>query len=125
MQKTTTNGLNRLWRATGYSIQGLKAAWRHEAAFRQECWAVAVLLPAAFFLGSDALERALLIFSLLLILVVELINSALESAIDRIGPERHALSGRAKNLGSAAVMVCLIAAAVVWGLIAFGRFVSC
>lgn len=124
MQKTTTNGLNRLWRATGYSIQGLKAAWRNEAAFRQECWAVAVLLPMAFFLGSDALERALLIFSLLLILVVELINSALESAIDRIGPERHELSGRAKNLGSAAVMVCLIAAAVVWGLIAFGRFVT-
>ena len=122
MQKSTTNGLNRLWRATGYSIEGLKAAWRNEAAFRQECWAMAVLLPAAFFLGSDALERALLIFSLLLILVVELINSALESAIDRIGPERHELSGRAKNLGSAAVMLSLIAAAVVWGLMAFGRF---
>jgi diacylglycerol kinase (ATP) len=122
MRKSTTNGLIRLWHATGYSIEGLKAAWRNEAAFRQECWAMAVLLPAAFFLGSDTLERALLIFSLLLILVVELINSALESAIDRIGPERHELSGRAKNLGSAAVMLSLIAAAVVWGLIAFGRF---
>jgi diacylglycerol kinase (ATP) len=122
MQKSTTNGLIRLWRATGYSIEGLKAAWRNEAAFRQECFAIAVLLPTAFFLGSDALERALLIFSLLLILVVELINSALEATIDRIGPERHELSGRAKNLGSAAVMLSLIAAAVVWGLIAFGRF---
>lgn len=122
MQKTPTNGLTRLWRATVYSIQGLTAAWRNEAAFRQECWAVAVLLPAAFFLGNDALERALLIFSLLLILVVELINSALESAIDRIGPEWHELSGRTKNLGSAAVMLSLIVAAVVWGLIVFGRF---
>ena len=83
---------------------------------------MAVLLPAAFFLGSDALERALLIFSLLLILIVELINSALESAIDRIGPERHELSGRAKNLGSAAVMLSLVGAAVVWVFIAFGRF---
>lgn len=83
---------------------------------------MAVLLPAAFFLGNDALERALLIFSLLLILVVELINSALESAIDRIGPEWHELSGRTKNLGSAAVMLSLIVAAVVWGLIVFGRF---
>lgn len=124
MQKSTTNGLTRLWRATGYSIEGFKAAWRNEAAFRQECCTVAVLLPAAFFLGSDALERALLIVSLLLILIVELINSALESAIDRIGPERHELSGRAKNLGSAAVMLSLIAAAVVWGLIAFGRFLT-
>jgi diacylglycerol kinase (ATP) len=122
MQKSTTNGLKRLWRATGYSIAGLKAAWRNEAAFRQECFAAAVLLPAAFFLGSDALERALLIFSLLMILVVELINSALESAIDRIGPERHELSGRAKNLGSAAVMLSLVGAVVVWGFIAFGRF---
>ncbi len=122
MQKTTATGLNRLWRATGYSIEGLKAAWRNEAAFRQECIAVAVLLPAAFFLGGDALERSLLIFSLLLIPVVELINSALESAIDRIGPERHELSGRTKNLGSAAVMLSIIAAAVVWGLIALGRF---
>ena len=122
--RKTTNGVIRLWRATGYSIEGLKAAWRNEAAFRQECFAMVVLLPAAFFLGSDALERALLIFSFLLILVVELINSALESAIDRIGPERHELSGRAKNLGSAAVMLSLIAAAVVWGLIAFGRFLT-
>jgi diacylglycerol kinase (ATP) len=124
MKKPTTNGLIRLWRATGYSIEGLKAAWRNEAAFRQECWTMVVLLPAAFFLGRSALERALLIFSLLLILVVELINSALESAIDRIGPERHELSGRTKNLGSAAVMLSLIAAAAVWGLIAFGRFLT-
>jgi diacylglycerol kinase (ATP) len=122
MQKSTTNGLKRLWYATLYSIKGLKAAWRNEAAFRQECCVIAVLLPAAIFLGSDALERALLIFSLLLIFVVELINSALESTIDRIGPERHELSGRAKDLGSAAVLLSLIAAAVVWGFIAFERF---
>jgi diacylglycerol kinase (ATP) len=122
MGKSSGNGLTRLWYATIYSIKGLKAAWRNEAAFRQECCAMVVLLPAAVFLGSDALERALLIFSLLLIFVVELINSALEAAIDRIGPEYHELSGRAKDLGSAAVLFSLIAAAVVWGFIAFERF---
>jgi diacylglycerol kinase (ATP) len=124
MSKSTGNGLARLWYATIYSIKGVKAAWRNEAAFRQECWAMAVLLPAAVFLGRNAPERALLIFSLLLILVVELINSALESAIDRIGPERHELSGRTKDLGSAAVLFSLLAAAVVWGFIAYERLLA-
>lgn len=122
MQKRTPRGFKRLWRATGYSIDGLKAAWRNETAFRQELVSVILLLPLALWLGSDMLERALLVFSLFLIVITELINSALESAIDRIGLEKHELSGQTKNLGSAAVMISIFAAAAVWGLIVLGRF---
>jgi diacylglycerol kinase (ATP) len=122
MQKPTSNGLKRLWYATGYSMQGFQAAWRNEAAFRQEVAVGIVLLPVALWLGGNMLERALLLFSLLLVMVVELINSALESAIDRIGPEWHELSGRTKNLGSAAVMLSILAGVAVWGMIAYDRF---
>jgi diacylglycerol kinase (ATP) len=122
MQKQRDNGWRRLWKATGYSIQGLKAAWINETAFRQEVVLVLILLPAACWLGTTMTQRALLIFSLLVILVVELLNSAVESTIDRIGPEHHELSGRAKNLGSAAVLVSLIANTVVWALVAWERW---
>lgn len=124
MHKRKSYGFNRLWLATGFSIAGLRAAWRNETAFRQELFSVLLLLPAALWLGTNVQERALLIFSLLLIIITELINSALESAIDRIGLEKHELSGQAKNLGSAAVMISVLAAAVVWGFIAFGRFLK-
>ncbi len=122
MQTKQPGGLQRLIRATGYSIQGLKSAWRHEAAFRQELLLVLILLPAAFWIGVTFAQRAVLLFSLLLILIVELLNSAIEAAVDRIGPERHALSGRAKDLGSAAVMLSLIAAAAVWAWVAWERW---
>lgn len=122
MANKPSGGLGRLIRATGHSIEGLKAAWRNEAAFRQELCMALVLVPAAFWMGVTAVQRALLIFSVLAVLIVELLNSAIESAIDRIGPERHDLSGRAKNLGSAAVMVSLIAAAAVWALVAWERW---
>ncbi len=122
MSKPKRAGMRRLIAATGHSLAGLKAAWRHETAFRQEGLLVVVLLPAAFWLGRDITQRALLAFSLLLILIVELLNSAVEAAIDRIGPERHELSGRAKNLGSAAVLMVLLAAGLVWGSIAWERF---
>ena len=122
MQKHRDNGWRRLWKATGYSIQGLKAAWINETAFRQEVVLVLILLPPACWLGTTMTQRALLIFSLLVILVVELLNSAVESTIDRIGPEHHELSGRAKNLGSAAVLVSLIANTVVWALVAWERW---
>ena len=115
-------GLQRIIRATGYSIEGLKAAWRNETAFRQELLLLMVLLPVALWLGTDMTRRVLLLFSILLVVIVELINSGIEAAIDRIGPERHPLSGRAKNSGSAAVMVSLIAAALVWAMIAWERF---
>ena len=109
-------GLRRIWNATLYSRDGLLAAWRHEAAFRQELLLVAPLLPLGLYLGHNGIERALLVGSLLLILIVELVNSAVESVVDRVSSEHHDLSKRAKDLGSAAVMLALVNAAVVWGL---------
>jgi diacylglycerol kinase (ATP) len=114
--------LQRLWAATGYSSQGLKAAWIHETAFRQELLLALLLAPVACWLGTTMTQRALLIFSLVLILVVELLNSAIEATVDRIGSEHHKLSGQAKNMGSAAVLVALIAAAGVWILVAWQRW---
>lgn len=121
-KKQRATGIQRLINATGYSIQGLKAAWRHEAAFRQEAVVIALLIPLALWLGTTPFQHGALIFSLMVILMVELLNSAIEAAIDRIGPELHDLSGRAKNLGSAAVMVSIVAAAVVWSAIAWQRW---
>jgi diacylglycerol kinase (ATP) len=122
MKKQRYTGLQRLWAATGYSIQGLKAAWIHETAFRQELLLALLLAPVACWLGTTMTQRALLIFSLVLILVVELLNSAIEATVDRIGSEHHKLSGQAKNMGSAAVLVALIAAAGVWILVAWQRW---
>lgn len=110
-------GLRRLINATGYSWAGLKAAWRNEEAFRQEGLLCAVLTPLALWLGHSPVERALLLGSLLLVVIVELLNTGIEAAVDRIGPERHELSGRAKDIGSAAVFISLLNAAVVWGLL--------
>ena len=121
MVKPSRTGWRRIWDATGYSIKGLKAAWRNEAAFRQELVIVMILLPTAFWLGETAIERALLIFSLLAVLMVELLNSAVETTIDRIGPNPNELSGRAKDLGSAAVMISLLAAGAVWGVVALEK----
>ena len=95
-------------------------AWRHEQAFRQEAAVLIVLAPAALWLGRSGVERALLLGSWLLVIIVELINTAIESAIDRIGPERHELAGRAKDLGSAGVFCAIALAVVVWVLILFG-----
>ncbi|EIE1271100.1 TPA: diacylglycerol kinase [Vibrio parahaemolyticus] len=100
--------------ATGYSIKGLKAAWTHEAAFRQELVLTLVLSVSAFFLPVTTLERVLMISSLLLILIVELINSAVEAVVDRVSDDWHELSGRAKDIGSAAVFVALFLALFVW-----------
>jgi diacylglycerol kinase (ATP) len=108
-------GLTRVWNAFHYSLAGLSAAYRHEDAFRQEVWLAAILLPAACLLPVDGVGRALMIASVLLVLVVELLNSALEAAVDRIGLEDHRLAKRAKDIGSAAVFVSLVNVAVVWG----------
>jgi diacylglycerol kinase (ATP) len=113
-------GLRRLWLATGHSLRGLRLAYASEAAFRQEVWLAIVLLPLAFYLGRSAIERLLLAGSVLLLLVVELLNTAVEVVVDRIGVERHALSGFAKDAGSAAVMLMLLVVALTWGLILFG-----
>ncbi|HCG7128816.1 TPA: diacylglycerol kinase [Vibrio parahaemolyticus] len=100
--------------AIGYSIKGLKAAWTHEAAFRQELVLTLVLSISAFFLPVTTLERVLMISSLLLILIVELINSAVEAVVDRVSDDWHELSGRAKDIGSAAVFVALFLALFIW-----------
>ncbi len=109
-----TTGLRRLVNATRYSLSGLLEALRHEDAFRQELLLVVVLTPAALWLTHDGVERALLIGSLLLVLVVELLNSAIEATVDRISLEDHRLAKRAKDYGSAAVMLALVLAALTW-----------
>jgi diacylglycerol kinase (ATP) len=110
-------GLTRIVRAMGYSWTGLCAAVRHEAAFRQELLVVVPAVPLALWLGETGVGRALLVGSLLLVLIVELLNSAIEAAIDRFGGEVHELSARAKDFGSAAVLLSLINAVVVWLLV--------
>lgn len=110
-------GVRRIVAAAGVSLAGLKAAVRHEAAFRQELLAAAVLIPTALVLPVAALGKALMAASVLLVLVVELLNSAIEAALDRISLERHPLAGRAKDYGSAAVFLALANVVVVWGLV--------
>jgi len=110
-------GIRRLIKATGYSLQGLAAAFRYETAFKQEAALTVVLLPLALWLGQSGLEQALLIAVWMLVLLFELMNSAIEAVVDRIGPEQHELSGRAKDVGSAAVMVALLNAVIVWLLV--------
>lgn len=114
-------GVERITRAFLNSLAGLGDAWRHESAFRQEVALAAVLVPAAFLVPVTGPERALLVGSVLLVLVVELLNSSVEAAIDRISLDRHSLSKRAKDLGSAAVLVALLLLAAVWGLVLLPR----
>ena len=113
-------GLGRIWRAIGYSMDGLASTWRSEAAFRQEALAALVLIPIACLLPVPLLQQALLVASVLMVMVVELLNSSIESAIDRISLERHELSKRAKDTGSAAVLLTVLIALVVWGAIVGG-----
>jgi diacylglycerol kinase (ATP) len=113
-------GLRRLLNAFFYTLAGLRAAWHHEQAFRQEAWLALILLPLPFFLPTSGIGRALMIASVLLMLLVELINSAIEATIDRISLEKHPLSKRAKDMGSAAVMIALINVIATWTLVLFG-----
>ena len=117
-------GLDRVMRATGYSMAGLRAAYRHESAFRQELWLAVVLLPLAGWVGQSWMETALLIGSVLLVLIVELLNSAVESAIDRISFDTHDLSKRAKDFGSAAVLLALLLCAGIWSAAVWHRFLD-
>lgn len=118
------SGLRRIWNASLYSLAGIRATWKNEAAFRQEIILGLILIPAAFWYGSTAVERILLIGSCLIVLIVELLNSAIEAAIDRIGEDPHKLSGRAKDMGSAAVFISLWAVIMTWGLIGYERFLA-
>ena len=115
-------GLNRIFNAIGYSYAGLLAAFKNEAAFRQELAVAAILIPVACWLDVGITEKVLLISCLLLVLIVELINSAIESAIDRVGSEPHELSGRAKDIASAAVFLSLLNALIIWlAILLLGR----
>lgn len=116
-RKSSTMGLGRLLPAVRYSWQGLRAAWQHEMAFRQEVLVVAPLLMIAAIVPASPLEHAALMVTLLAVLLVELLNSALEATLDRVSEERHPLTGRAKDLGSAAVSMALLIALVTWGCV--------
>jgi len=113
-------GLQRVWNALHYSLAGLSAAFRCEDAFRQEALLAALLIPASFFLPVSGVGRALMIASILLVLIVELLNSAIEAAVDRVSLDRHHLSKRAKDIGSAAVLLALINVVLVWGCVLLG-----
>lgn len=113
-------GLRRVWNALFYSMSGFRAAFKHEDAFRQEVILAAILIPAAFFLRHAAVDRAILIGSVLLVLLAELVNSAIEATVDRISLEDHKLAKRAKDIGSAAVFVTLVNVVAMWALILLG-----
>ncbi|HEX2494814.1 MAG TPA: diacylglycerol kinase [Steroidobacter sp.] len=120
MVRPKPSGVRRLWLAFANSWQGFKGAFRAEAAFRQETAVAAVLLPLGAWLGQTPVEKALLISSVLLVLIVELVNTAIEAVVDRIGLERHQLSGLAKDVGSTAVLLSFAVLVAVWGLLLFG-----
>ena len=122
MENDRKTGIPRLINAFRYSFAGFKAAWKNEEAFRQETLLAIIVIPAGLWLGSTGAERALLIAVYMLIPLIELINSAIESQVDRMGPEPHILAGRAKDMGSAAVLLIICIAIAVWGFIAYDRF---
>ena len=121
MPKPGHTGFTRLIKATEYSVRGLKSAWEHETAFRQECTIALILLPFAFVLGETLVQTALLIGVCLIVLITELLNSAVEATVDRMGEELHDLAGRAKDMSSAAVALSLLLVGVTWGLVALQR----
>jgi len=114
MAKTGATGFTRIFNAAGYSWLGFKAAYKHEAAFRQELWLCMVLTPVALYFAPSYADKAILIASLVFILLIEILNSALEAVVDRFGDEVHPLSGRAKDMGSAAVFLAFVIAGLVW-----------
>jgi diacylglycerol kinase (ATP) len=117
MANQNEKGLKRIINAFFFSVAGFKATWKHEEAFRQEVILVVIATPLAFYFQTTPVEKLLLIGSLILVLLVELLNSAIEAVVDRVGFEHHELSGRAKDIGSAAVMLALVWAAIIWATI--------
>ncbi|MPY26283.1 diacylglycerol kinase [Shewanella psychropiezotolerans] len=122
MKPENNHGIKRIIRATGFSMKGLRAAWVHEAAFRQELMLAIVMLPIAVLVDIATLEKLLLIFSLFIVLIVELLNSAIEAVVDRIGDEIHTLSGQAKDIASAAVFMSLALCGITWAVILGSRY---
>jgi len=123
MAYSGNTGITRIIKAAGYSWAGIKSAYQNEAAFRQEFWLAVVLIPLAIWLSNSGIQLALMISSVVLLLMVEILNSAIEAAIDRHGSEKHLLSGRAKDMGSAAVLFALIYLVLIWGGILWDNFV--
>ena len=123
VKKPDHRGLNHVFKAFGYSMQGLQAAIVNEEAFRLELIAFIIMFPLGLWLGEGAVEKVLLTSCLFLVLIVELINSAVEAVVDRIGVEHHVLAGRAKDIGSAAVFMSLVVTGLTWGLILYEKFV--
>lgn len=117
-----TTGLTRIIKAAGYSWKGLRAAWINEAAFRQEGVAVLLAVVIACWLDVDVITRVLLISSVMLVMIVEILNSAIEAVVDRIGSEYHELSGRTKDMGSAAVLIAIIVAVITWCILLWSHF---
>lgn len=113
-------GLTRIWNAFKYSLDGLRAAYKHEDAFRQEVLLAIILIPTALFSHTSGVEKAMLIASVLLVLIVELVNSAVEATVDRISLEQHRLAKRAKDIGSASVLITLLNLALIWGCVFLG-----
>lgn len=122
MGKPGQTGIRRIIHATRFSAQGLAYAWKNESAFRQEVSLSLVMVPVALWLGRTATEVLMLIMPLALVLIVELLNSAVEATVDRISDEKHELAGSAKDMGSAAVFICLLVVAAVWATVAWQRF---
>ena len=123
MKPANNHGIKRVIRATGFSMQGLKLAWKHEAAFRQELILAAIMLPIALLVDVSTVERILLILGLFVVLIVELLNSAIEAVVDRISDEIHPLSGQAKDIASAAVFMSLFFCGLTWLLILLPKFI--
>ncbi|MEZ9198182.1 MULTISPECIES: diacylglycerol kinase [unclassified Shewanella] len=123
MKPANNHGIKRVIRATGFSMQGLKLAWKHEAAFRQELILAAIMLPVALLVDVTTVERILLILGLFVVLIVELLNSAIEAVVDRISDEIHPLSGQAKDIASAAVFMSLFFCGLTWLLILLPKFI--
>ena len=124
MGKTGATGLRRIINAFGYSMKGLRAAFKYESAFRQETALLIILLPLAILLGQSIVDYSILIGSLLLVMMVELLNSALEAVVDRVSDEHHKLAGRAKDMGSAAVFIALLNVIVIWSMYGFQFFMN-
>ena len=124
MAYSGNNGLKRLILATGYSWNGFKAGWKNEEAFRQEVVLAAILIPLALFLDVGSIQTILMIASVLLVLILEIINSAIEAVVDLVTEEKHELAGRAKDMGSTAVMLGLINVVLVWGFILVDVFLN-
>lgn len=124
MGKPGNTGITRIIKAFGFSVKGLKSSWKHESAFRQETMLAVVMLPAAFWLARTATELMVLIMTLFVVVITEVLNSAVEAVVDRVSSDHHELAGRAKDMGSAAVLLSLIMTAVIWGILVFDRFYS-